>query len=122
MRIRHPSERGGPGRARFGRLAEAASNFTASGLFYALCVLLVAGYVTVSALGLPLAWRMALGDAMTAVTLLLIALLKNSERRAEHAVQRKLDAIANALLEQKQGDDRDARKDLEAAIGMDEEI
>ncbi len=36
---------------------------------------------------------------MTAVNLLLLALLKNSGLRAEHALQRKLDAIAAALLE-----------------------
>ncbi|MFE4621146.1 hypothetical protein ACFRJ7_34110 [Streptomyces sp. NPDC056747] len=34
------------------------------------------------------------------MTLLLLALLKNAERRADRAVQRKLDAIALALLEE----------------------
>ncbi len=59
---------------------------------------------------------------MAAITLLLLALLKNSELRAEHAVQRKLDAIAAALLEQRKGRSMDAHAALEEAIGMHEEI
>ncbi|WP_420492729.1 hypothetical protein [Kitasatospora camelliae] len=57
---------------------------------------------------------------MTAVTLLLLALLKNAERRAEHAIQRKLDAIAAALLEQHPGMDGDAQRALREAIRMEE--
>jgi hypothetical protein len=39
------------------------------------------------------------GGAMTAVTLLLLALLKDAEMRAEHVVRRKLDAIAEVLVD-----------------------
>ena len=53
---------------------------------------------------------------------LLLALLKNSELRAEHAVQRKLDAIAAAILEQREGKTSDAHAALEEAIGMHEEV
>jgi hypothetical protein len=59
---------------------------------------------------------------MAAVTLLLLALLKNSELRAEHAVQRKLDAIAAALLELRDGEEQGARDELEGAIGMHDEV
>jgi low affinity Fe/Cu permease len=59
---------------------------------------------------------------MAAITLLLLALLKNSELRAEHAVQAKLDAIAAAILEQREGKSSDAHAALEAAIGMHEEV
>jgi low affinity Fe/Cu permease len=59
---------------------------------------------------------------LAAVALLLLALLKNSELRAEHAIQSKLDAIAAALLEQREGKTSKAHDDLERAIGMHEEV
>jgi hypothetical protein len=58
---------------------------------------------------------------MTAVTLLLPALLKNGEMRAEHAIQRKLDAIAAALLEGHKDDRSEALESLRNAIRMEEE-
>ncbi|MFF4101966.1 hypothetical protein [Streptomyces sp. NPDC001903] len=133
MALQHPAERAGEGRAaRFEKLAELASNFTSSAVFSVLCVLLVAGFVAVHLAGLPTEWQHLAGDAMAAVSLLLLALLKNSERRAEHAIQRKLDAIAAALLDRQQGEegregrDKDAsgkaHEDLESAIRMEERL
>ncbi|MFF0218397.1 hypothetical protein [Streptomyces vinaceus] len=129
MALQHPAERASKGRtARFEKLAELASNFTSSAVFSVLCVLLVAGFVTVHLAGLSTEWQHLAGDAMAAVSLLLLALLKNSERRAEHAVQRKLDAIAAALLE-RQGEGGQggvaagkAREDLESAIRMEDRL
>ncbi|WP_327250832.1 hypothetical protein [Streptomyces sp. NBC_01244] len=122
MTLEHPAEKGGPGRlGRFEKLAELASNFTSSALFSFLCVLLVAAFVTVHLFHLPIEWQHLAGDAMGAVSLLLLALLKNSERRAEHAIQRKLDAIANALLEQQEGSRPKAHRDLEEAVGIEEQ-
>ncbi|UQX04244.1 low affinity iron permease family protein [Streptomyces sp. RerS4] len=121
MSLEHPAERGGDGRGRFARLAERASNFTSSPLFFCLCLLLVATVVGVHSLGLPLSWKLLVGESMAAVTLLLLALLKNSERRAEHAIQRKLDAIAAALLEMERGESGPALRDLRKAIGIEEE-
>ncbi|MFD8970917.1 hypothetical protein [Streptomyces sp. NPDC059593] len=54
----------------------------------------------VHAAGSSLSWQLLVGDTMVSLTLLLLALLKNAERRADRAVQRKLDAIALALLEE----------------------
>ncbi|MFH9353109.1 low affinity iron permease family protein [Kitasatospora sp. NPDC017646] len=123
MALRHPSERSREGRGRFERFAEGASNLTSSPLFYVLCVLLVLAFAAVHAAGLGLEWQILVGDVMTALNLLLLTLLKNAERRAEHAVQRKLDAIATALLRQiDKRDPGDARKALEEAIGMEEEV
>jgi hypothetical protein len=58
---------------------------------------------------------------MSAVTLLLLALLKNAEMRAEHAVQRKLDAIAEALVDVYKGERSEAVDRLRDAIRMEEE-
>lgn len=46
-----------------------------------------------------------------------VARLENAERRAEHAVQYRLDAIARAMLESRRGTDGGAIDDLEHAIG-----
>jgi low affinity Fe/Cu permease len=62
------------------------------------------------------------GDLMAAVTLLLLALLKNAERRAEAALQRKLDAIAAAMLEQHRGNETVAHDELAEAIGLHDEV
>lgn len=106
----------------FSSVAESASNFTSSPAFFALCLGLVAAWAGGYALGLSDIFHHVAGDAMAAVSLLLLALLKNSELRAEQAIQEKLDAIAAALLEQRRGDTEEAQGELERAIGMHEEI
>ncbi|ALO12722.1 hypothetical protein AQF52_7136 [Streptomyces venezuelae] len=58
---------------------------------------------------------------MVSVTLLLLALLKNAERRADRAVQRKLDAIALALLEEHRRTTGEVFDSLEEAIGLEED-
>ncbi|MEU5311517.1 hypothetical protein [Streptomyces sp. NPDC021562] len=119
----HPAERSRDGRGWFERLAEAGSNVTSSALFMGFCVALVAAFVAVHLSGLGLTWQLFVGDVMTSVNLLLLALLKNSERRAEHALQRKLDSIAGALLEQREGGGaQESAGDLRKAIRMEEEL
>jgi hypothetical protein len=58
-----------------------------------MCLVLVAFFIAVHAAGLAVTWLLLAGDLMTSVTVLLLALLKNAERRAEHVVQRKLDSM-----------------------------
>jgi low affinity Fe/Cu permease len=118
----HPTERGTPGRGLFDHVAQSASHFTSSPSFFAFCVVVVALWLATHVAGLSTEWRHLSGDAMAAITLLLLALPKNSELRAEHAVQAKLDAIAAAILEQREGKSSDAHAALEDAIGMHEEV
>ncbi len=122
MTFQHPAERGGDRRGRFERLAESASNVTGSPLFYCFCVLLIVTFVVVHFIDVPIPWMVFVGDMMAAVSLLLLALLKNTERRAEHALQRKLDAIAAVLLEEHEGGTHTAHENLRAAIRMDEDV
>ena len=117
MSLKHPADEG---RGRFDQVAEVASNFTSSPTFFAFCLLVVAAWVASFAVG-DTAHHVA-GDLMAAVTLLLVALLKNAERRAEGAVQQKLDAIAAALLEQRKGNATAAQDDLAEAIGLHDEV
>ncbi|WP_210593449.1 low affinity iron permease family protein [Streptomyces sp. GESEQ-35] len=118
MAPQHPAHRDGDRQGRFTRLAEHASNFTSSPTFFGVCLVLVAGAITAHLLKLPTQWLLVVGEAMSAVSLLLLALLKNSERRAEHAIQRKLDAIAAALLEIQRQEPGAAGEELRQAVGM----
>ncbi|WP_055485955.1 low affinity iron permease family protein [Streptomyces sp. WMMB 322] len=122
MTIQHPAKRGGYKRGRFERMAETASNVTGSPAFYCFCVLLIVTFVVVHLLHVPVTWLIFVGDMMAAVSLLLLALLKNTERRAEHALQRKLDAIAAVVLEQHDGGSHKAHESLREAIRMDENV
>jgi low affinity Fe/Cu permease len=115
--LKHPAD---DSRGRFDQAAEVASNFTSSPSFFTLCLLIVGAWGASFALGD--AAHHAAGDLMAAVTLLLVALLKNAERRAEGAVQLKLDAIAAALLEQRKGNTTAAQDDLAEAIGLHDEV
>ncbi|MEU8782500.1 low affinity iron permease family protein [Streptomyces sp. NPDC048637] len=121
MTLRHPVERGGTRRGRFAELAGKSSHFTSSPAFFVVCLALIALFLAVHFAHLSLEWQLLAGDLMTAVTLLLLALLKNSELRAEHAIQRKLDALAAALLESFEDQGGQAAKDLEKVIRMEEE-
>jgi low affinity Fe/Cu permease len=64
----------------------------------------------------------AAAGLISAVTLVLVALLKNAELRAERAIQRKLDAIASSLLQDKRGGRGESEQHLEDAIGVHEQI
>ncbi|MEV6196511.1 low affinity iron permease family protein [Streptomyces sp. NPDC051920] len=121
MTIQHPADRGGDERGRFERFAETGSRFTSSPLFFAFCVVLVSLTVAAHVAGLASEWLLLAGDTMTAVTLLLLALLKNSELRSERAIQRKLDAIAAALLELQENAPGEAHEDLKRVIRMEDE-
>ncbi|MFD5428625.1 low affinity iron permease family protein [Streptomyces sp. NPDC127084] len=121
MAVRHPADRGGDERGKFEQLAEEASRFTSSPVFFGLCLALVAGAAAVHVAGLALEWQVFAGTCMTSVTLLLLALLKNAELRAERAIQRKLDAIAAAMLEAGEGEPGQAHEELRKAIRLEEE-
>ncbi|MGK5543884.1 hypothetical protein ACSNOH_03965 [Streptomyces sp. URMC 127] len=123
MRIQHPAHRDGDRRGLFERFAEKASHFTSSRPFFGLCLLLVVNFVAMHVLRLSVELELLAAGLMTCVTLLLLALLKNSELRAEHAIQRKLDAVAEALLEHHEGTgDGKAFDALRDAVRMEEEI
>ncbi|MEU0598566.1 low affinity iron permease family protein [Streptomyces sp. NPDC006393] len=121
MTFKSPVHRGGPRRGPFDQFAEYASNFTSSPVFFLVCLLLVGFFVSAHAAHLDLELLLLAGESMTAVTLLLLALLKNAEMRAEHAIQRKLDALARALLEMNKDDHSPAFEDLRNSIRMEEE-
>jgi low affinity Fe/Cu permease len=122
MSTKHPTDRRGGGHGAFDEAAERASNITSSPLFFVFCVLLILAWGLSYALSFGSDAQHILGSAISAITLFLLALLKNSELRAEQAIQEKLDAIAAAMLEQDEGDTHEARDQLLHAIGRHDEV
>ena len=123
MSLKHPIERGERNRRGvFDRLAQRASYFSSSPLFFVVCLALVAAWLGGYVFGASDQYEHAIGTALTAVTLLLVALLKNAELRSEAAIQNKLDALATGMLEAIRNDIQRADPMLEQAIGIDEQL
>jgi hypothetical protein len=122
--LRHPADRAqGGDRGGFERLAEYGSFFAGSPLFFALCLAVVLVWLGGWIVGASNRFEAAVAGLVSVLTLVLVALLKNAELRSELAIQRKLDAIAGALLQDRRGeDDGNSEQDLEEAIGLHEEI
>jgi low affinity Fe/Cu permease len=122
--LRHPADRTeGAERGWFERIAEYGSFLASSPFFFALCLLVILAWMIGLVVGASDRFELATGGLVSALTLVLVALLKNAELRSERALQYKLDAIASSLLQDKRGDhDAAAERVLEDAIGVHEEI
>jgi low affinity Fe/Cu permease len=121
--LKHPIKRGEPDRrGLFDRLAQRASYFSSSPLFSVICLAMVLAWIGGYVFGASAVYEQATGTALTATTLLLVALLKNTELRAEAAIQSKLDALATGMLEAIRNEGQQADPMLERAIGIDEQV
>jgi low affinity iron permease len=88
----------------FDRFAERASDFVSEAVFFLACVLLVVLWVpSYFAFGSLDTWQLVINTATTIVTFLLVALLQNSQRRNELAMNAKLDALADGLADLMEG-------------------
>ena len=120
--LQHPADRMEDRRSRFDQFAERASFLASSPLFFVACVALVVAWAVGLAVCASDRFEAATAGGMSAVTLILVAVLKNSELRTERALHTKLDAIASALLEERRGHQGDAEEQLERSIGVHDEI
>ncbi len=120
--LQHPADRIEYRRGRFDQFAERASFLASSPLFFIACAMLVVAWAVGLALGASDRFEAATAGGMSAVTLILVAVLKNSELRTERALHTKLDAIASAFLEERRGHVGDAEEQLERSIGVHDEI
>jgi low affinity Fe/Cu permease len=120
--LEHPADRTEAVRGPFDRFSERASFLASSPLFFLLCITLIAAWLIGLILGASDRFEAATAGGMSALTLVVVAVLKNSELRAERAVQTKLDAIAAALLDERRGRESDAEEALEQSIGVHEQI
>jgi low affinity Fe/Cu permease len=108
-------------RARFDEIAAATVHTVSRGPFFFGCV---AGVVVWLALGIltgfSATWLAAGSAVMSVVIVVLVAVLENAQRRSDQAIQRKLNAIADALADfmcQTHVDDQQV-DELRAAVGI----
>lgn len=109
----------------FDRFASTASRYVSQAWFFALCVLLILVWAPSVVLIRDIdTWQLIINTATTIITFLLVALLQNSQNRADAAVQHKLNAIADALadlMHAQAGDDPKLREDMQElkyAVGL----
>ncbi len=111
----------------FDRFATQASVFVSRAWFFVLCLLLVLLWApSIVLFGNVDTWQLIINTVTTIVTFLLVALLQNTQKRADDAVQHKLNAIADGLsdLMAEMADDhpglRRDRDELRAAVGLED--
>jgi hypothetical protein len=111
----------------FDKVATRADQFASRAWFFLMCVLLVVVWAPSFFLfGSVDTWQLIINTVTTIVTFLLVALLQNTQKRANDAVQHKLNAIAEGLAElmsHQAGETLDltrCRSELRAAVGLED--
>ncbi|SDM60715.1 low affinity iron permease family protein [Allokutzneria albata] len=109
----------------FDRFATHTSNFVSRAWFFVLCVLLVIIWApSYFLLDSTDTWQLIINTMTTIVTFLLVALLQNTQKRADDAVQHKLNALADGLsdimahLSKNYPDLDHDREELRDAVGL----
>ena len=106
----------------FDHFAEGASRIASKAWFFCFCVLLVVIWApSILILRDIDTWQLIINTLTTIITFLMVALLQNSQTRADQAVQHKLNAIADMLshLAKDRGLVADARE-LRDAVGLED--
>lgn len=119
----------------FDRIAERVAVFASRAPFFACCVVLVLvwmpSYYLFGSLDL---WQLVINTVTTIITFLLVALLQNSDARANKAMQYKLDTLAYGVrdlmdhinhmapCDDDTCDFADDIHKLEASIGIEDEV
>lgn len=108
---------------RFDRFASAVTAVVSRAAFFAFAVLLVVVWAPSYWLfGTVDTWQLVINTATTIGTWLLVALLQNSQTRADQATQHKLNAVASALAGLMEDQDVDPRlvRELRRAVGLEQ--
>ncbi len=111
-RIPHPEEKPGW----FDAFAEQAAKATGGAPFFFISVLLIVAWLPTLAIMGAEPSQFLLQTVIAIVTLLLVALLQNSQKRSEEAVNLKLDAIAQGvadLMRERTGEDEDLSDNID---------
>ncbi len=119
----------------FDRFAGRSADWVSRAPFFTFCVLLVVIWApSYFLVGNFDTYQLIINTPTTIITFLLVALLQNTQRRSEQAVQHKLDAIADGLSdlmdhfsgeEGEQAAKEDLTRDVEdlrAAVGLEKEL
>lgn len=113
-----------PGLSPFDRFAGAANTVVSRAPFFSFCVLLVILWAPTMFLLNVNTSQLIINTATTIITFLLVALLQNSQTRADEAVQQKLNALADGLadlMKAMAADKPELQHDMEelrAAVGV----
>jgi low affinity Fe/Cu permease len=84
----------------FDRFAAAAAAFFSKAWFFALCVILVLVWApSYFLIGGVDTWHLNINTATTIVTLLMVAILQNTQTRADRSTQDKFNAVADGLAD-----------------------
>jgi low affinity Fe/Cu permease len=116
----------------FDRFAGRSADFVSRAPFFTFCVLLVVLWApTYFLVGNFDTYQLIINTPTTIITFLLVALLQNTQKRSEQALQHKLNAVADGLADlmehfaEDEPDRREAKKDLaqdiedlRAAVGL----
>lgn len=116
----------------FDRFAERCAGLVSRAPFFAICVLMVILWIgqglTIVIMSsdwtklLDSSFQLEINTTTTIITFLMVALLQNAQTRSDQALQRKLNAISEALadlMEEEPGMEGDIRE-LRAAVGLEE--
>lgn len=108
----------------FDRFASAVASYASRAWFFAACLILILIWVpSIAVLDID-TWQLVINTATTIITFLMVALLQNTQTRADAAIQHKLNAIADGLSDlmgQLAEDNPQLRRDLRelrAAVGL----
>jgi low affinity Fe/Cu permease len=110
----------------FDRFASAIARFASRAWFFTACLLMIVIWAPTIVFLTFDTWQLIINTATTIVTFLLVALLQNTQTRADAAVQQKLNAIADALsdLMGHFGQDnprlQEDLRELRAAVGLEQ--
>jgi low affinity Fe/Cu permease len=116
-----------PQLSRFDRMASFVSRLVAKAWFFFACALIVCIWAPSILLIRDInTWQLIINTLTTIITFLLVALLQNTQYRADQALQKKLNAVIEALadiMEALQAQDPDIVQDvrsLREASGLEE--
>ncbi|MEK6975815.1 MAG: low affinity iron permease family protein [Candidatus Thermoplasmatota archaeon] len=114
------------GRTVFDGFTEGVTKVVSSAYFFALCAAGVIAWVALGpSTGYSTQWQLAIDTATAITTFLMVAVLANSSRRGERALQAKLDAIADALADFMHKSDlalQDDVRELQDAVGLEDRV
>jgi low affinity Fe/Cu permease len=110
----------------FDRFAGHAAQLASRAWFFAFCVVLILIWAPSIALIRSIdTWQLIINTATTIITFLMVALLQNSQTRADMAVQHKLNALADGLADvmahlagQEDSDIQQDLEELRSAVGL----
>ncbi|AMW20016.1 hypothetical protein BKG83_23045 [Mycobacteroides chelonae] len=83
----------------FDKFATLMSGYVSQPWFFVMCVLIVVLWAPTFVLFNIDTWQLIINTLTTIITFLLVALLQNTQRRSDNAVQQKLNGIADGLAD-----------------------